>query len=215
MKKRSIILIGGGGHCKSCIDLILATEKFSIAGIVDAKENVGKEILGFSIIATDDDLENLVKKYDSFAITVGQIKSAETRVKIYNRLKNIEAETPSIIAPSAYVSPSAKIGVATMIFHKVLINAEASVGDNCIVNNCALIEHETIVESHCHISTAAVLNGDVTVGEGAFIGSNAVVRQGITVGEYAVVGAGSTVIKNVAARMTVAGSPAIVIGKNE
>ena len=33
--KKNIILIGGGGHCKSCIDVIEAEDKFEIAGIVD------------------------------------------------------------------------------------------------------------------------------------------------------------------------------------
>ena len=36
MKK--IILIGGGGHCKSCIDVIEQEGKYRIAGIVDMAE---------------------------------------------------------------------------------------------------------------------------------------------------------------------------------
>lgn len=33
--KEQIILIGGGGHCKSCIDVIEQEGKYQIAGIVD------------------------------------------------------------------------------------------------------------------------------------------------------------------------------------
>ena len=33
MKK--IILIGAGGHCKSCIDVIEEEKKFEIVGIID------------------------------------------------------------------------------------------------------------------------------------------------------------------------------------
>ena len=36
MKK--IILIGGGGHALSCIDVIEQENKFKIVGIVDSKE---------------------------------------------------------------------------------------------------------------------------------------------------------------------------------
>jgi hypothetical protein len=50
---KSIILIGGGGHCKSVIDVIEQEGKFEIAGIVDKSEPLGADILGYSVI--DDD----------------------------------------------------------------------------------------------------------------------------------------------------------------
>ena len=34
MKK--IILIGGGGHCRSCIDVIESTKMFKIIGIINS-----------------------------------------------------------------------------------------------------------------------------------------------------------------------------------
>ena len=37
MKK--IIVLGGGGHCKSCIDVIENENKYKIIGIVDKKKN--------------------------------------------------------------------------------------------------------------------------------------------------------------------------------
>ncbi|MDK9694251.1 MAG: acetyltransferase, partial [Sulfurimonas sp.] len=44
--KEEIILIGGGGHCKSVIDVIEQQNSFVIAGIVDKKELVGTKVLG-------------------------------------------------------------------------------------------------------------------------------------------------------------------------
>ena len=38
MKK--IILIGAGGHCKSCIDVIEIQKKFKILGLVDNKKKI-------------------------------------------------------------------------------------------------------------------------------------------------------------------------------
>ena len=34
----NIILIGGGGHCVSCIDVIEAGKKYKIMGILDNKD---------------------------------------------------------------------------------------------------------------------------------------------------------------------------------
>jgi len=215
MKPRSVILIGGGGHCRSCIDVILSTGHYTIAGIADVKENVGKSVLGFPIIDTDDDLDSLRKKCDVFAVAVGQVKSPATRIKIYNRLLQAGAELPTFIASSAWVSPFAKLGMGTMVFHGAVINASAVVGSNCIINNQALVEHDAVVEDHCHISTAAVLNGAVLVKQGSFIGSNATLMQGIVVGAYAIVGAGSLVSKNVGEQTMVAGVPAKLIKPHE
>ena len=55
---KEIILIGGGGHCKSVIDVIEKEGRFKIAGIVDVPELLGTEILGYPIIGNDSDIEN-------------------------------------------------------------------------------------------------------------------------------------------------------------
>ncbi|UEB50194.1 PglD-related sugar-binding protein [Campylobacter curvus] len=41
---QDIVLVGGGGHCKSVIDVIELENKFKILGIIDTAENVGKKI---------------------------------------------------------------------------------------------------------------------------------------------------------------------------
>jgi FlaA1/EpsC-like NDP-sugar epimerase len=99
-----IILIGGGGHCKSCIDVIEQSGKFQIAGIVDVPEKLHQKILGYEVIATDNDLLRMVKEYENFLITLGQIKSPEKRIRIFQTLKESEAKLPTIISPLAYIS---------------------------------------------------------------------------------------------------------------
>ena len=54
----NILLIGGGGHCKSVIDVIELENKFTVAGIIDKKELLGVDILGHKVIGCDDDLED-------------------------------------------------------------------------------------------------------------------------------------------------------------
>ncbi len=46
MSKERIILIGGGGHCRSVIDVIELSNKFEILGIIDREENLGKRCVG-------------------------------------------------------------------------------------------------------------------------------------------------------------------------
>ena len=67
-----LILIGGGGHCKSVIDVAEAAG-YTILGILDRPEEVGKSVLGYEVIGTDDDMAKYADKAD-FIVTVGQIK---------------------------------------------------------------------------------------------------------------------------------------------
>lgn len=180
MKER-IVLIGGGGHCHSVIDVIEQTNKYEIIGIVDTKENIGKKVLDYKIIACDDDLETIFLSCKNALITVGQIKSNKIRVKIYNNLKKIGFNLPVIISPLAYVSKHSSIEEGTIIMHHALVNANAKIGKNCIINTKALIEHDCVIGDNCHISTASVLNGGVRVKENSFFGSNATSKQSIEI----------------------------------
>ena len=85
-----IILIGAGGHAKSCIDVLECDNQYQIAGLVDSNESTDKKIVGYPVIGVDDDLERLRQKFTYALVTVGQIRSSETRERIFNLLKSLE-----------------------------------------------------------------------------------------------------------------------------
>ncbi len=175
--KEKILLLGGGGHCHSVIDVIELEDKYIIAGIIDKKELIGTKVLGYEIIGCDDNLQELFKIYNNIVITVGQIKSNITRVSLFNKVKNIGFNLPIIISPLSYVSKHSQIEEGTIIMHHSLVNANVKIGKNCIINTKALIEHDVIIEDNCHISTGAILNGNVLVKKNTFFGSNATSRE--------------------------------------
>ena len=189
---QKLILLGGGGHCKSCIDVIEQEGKYEIAGILDNEELLGQKILDYEFVGTDDDIAKFVKEGCVFLMTVGQIKTVSIRKKIFSSLKKNNAQMATVVSPLAYVSKYAKIGQGTIIMHDALVNASATIGDNCIINTKALIEHDAIIEDFCHISTAAVINGGVKVREGTFFGSNAVSKEYIITDTNDFIKAGST-----------------------
>ena len=189
--KEKIVLIGGGGHCHSVVDVIEQENKYEIIGIVDTKENIGKKVLDYEIIACDYDLEELFKTCKNAVITIGHIKTNELRKKLFEKAKNIGFYFPTIISPFAYVSKYSKIEEGTVVLHHALINANTKIGKNCIINSKALIEHDCIVEDNCHISTSSVLNGGTLVKRNSFVGSNATSKQGIEISGF--VQAGSLV----------------------
>ncbi|WP_205663500.1 NeuD/PglB/VioB family sugar acetyltransferase [Arcobacter caeni] len=189
--KEKIVLLGGGGHCHSVIDVLEQEDKYQIIGIIDKKELIGSDILGYKIIACDDDLEEIFETCKNAIITVGQIESNHIRVKLFNKLKEIGFNLPAIISPLSYVSKHSFIEEGTVIMHHVLVNANAKIGKNCIINTKALIEHDVIIEDNCHISTASVINGGVIVKANTFVGSNTTSKQYIEINGF--VKAGSLV----------------------
>jgi len=194
-----LLLLGGGGHCRACIDVIESEAKCSIAGIVQPLSDGHDAVLGYPVLGTDSDLADLLVKTHSALITIGQIKSPSTRIRLFDLLKSLAAQLPVVQSPTACCSRHATLGEGTILMHASLVNAKAYIGANCIINSQAVIEHDVEIEDHCHIATGARVNGGVLIGRGSFIGSGAILREGIEIGAGAVVGAGQLVLKDVPA----------------
>jgi sugar O-acyltransferase (sialic acid O-acetyltransferase NeuD family) len=202
-----IILIGGGGHCKSCIEIIESTGDFNIKGILDIEENVGKTVCGYPIINTDDAIEEYQSDH-KFLITVGHINSAKIRKTIYNKVKSVNGKLATIISPRAYLSKRSKIGEGTIIMNDVIINAHCKIGVNNIINNKALLEHDVEIADHNHISTNATINGTVLIGCNNMIGSSSTLINNISIANNIIIGAGATVVNNISKEGSYVGIPA-------
>jgi len=193
----SLLLIGGGGHCRSCIDVIEAEDLYRVFGVVQPSYEQSSSVMGYPVVGSDDDLPVLLAQTPKALITVGQIRSPEIRMRLYEQLMTLGAELPVIRSPHAIQSKHASLGEGTVLMHGSVVNANTKIGVNCILNSQALIEHDVIIGDHCHISTGARVNGDVQIGDGSFIGSGAILKEGIRIGARAIIGAGQVVLTNV------------------
>jgi sugar O-acyltransferase (sialic acid O-acetyltransferase NeuD family) len=200
---KQLLLIGGGGHCHACIDIIEGKQKYRIAGIVLPTRGDYDHVMGYPVIGTDEDLPKLLEHAPNAIVAIGHIKSAAIRVRVFELLKAYGAHLPIIQSPTSYCSKHAAIGEGTILMHGSLINAGAQVGANCIINSQALIEHDVEIADHCHISTGAKVNGGVRIGEGTFVGSGSILKEGITLGAEVVIGAGQLVLNDVPDGMTI------------
>ena len=209
MEQKNLILVGGGGHCKSVIE-VAESAGYEIKGILDMPDEVGKEVLpGHKVIGTDDEIPQYVEECD-FIITVGFIKNPALRIKLYNKVKAAGGRLATIIASTAHVSKYAELGEGTVIMHQAFVNAGAKIGDNCIINTFVNIEHDAEVGNQCHISTGTMVNGECKIGENCFIGSQSVCANCIEIASDIIVGAGSVVRKSIRVKGIYAGNPAIL-----
>ena len=122
---KPLILVGGGGHCKSVLEAA-ESAGYSILGVLDMPEEVGKEILSTKVIGTDDDIPAYVDIAE-FVITVGFIKNPAIRIILYNKIKEAGGKLATVVASTAYVSKYAEIGEGTVVLHQAFVNAGAKV----------------------------------------------------------------------------------------
>lgn len=203
---KKLVLVGGGGHCKSVLDTALRTGEYSEIVITDPVLVKGTMLFGCRVVGDDKMLPALRRQgFRNAFITVGSIQNTELREFLADKAAEAGFEFPVIKDVSAIVSDYAQVGGGTFIGRNVVINADAQIGRHCILNTGCIIEHECRIEDFAHISVGAILCGSVSVHRGSFIGAGSTVIQGISVGENSVVGANSTVLGNVKDKQIVSG----------
>jgi sugar O-acyltransferase (sialic acid O-acetyltransferase NeuD family) len=194
MSMTAVLLVGAGGHARACIDVIETEGRFKIAGLVGRNEEVGARILGYPVLGSDADLPRLQVEHAYALIAVGQIKTPDPRMRLFELARHSGYELPVFVSPHAHVSQHATLGAGTIVMHGAVVNAGAVVGRNCIINSQSLVEHDAVIGDHCHIATAAAINSGVHIGAATFVGSNSTVRQLVHIGARCLIGMGQRVL---------------------
>ncbi len=192
--KNNIVLIGGGGHSLVCYDVISQNQNLNLVGFVDIRSDVVLRKIGCKYLGNDDNLGELIKKRYFFFVSVGQIKSPNKRIEIYNKVKKMGGNFIVLISTFSYVSPLASIDEGSLVMNGSIINAKAKIGKNCIINTNAVIEHGVKIESNVHIAPSAIILGDANIKEGSFIGADTIIREGLTIKKNSVIPAGEKVM---------------------
>ncbi len=195
-----LVLIGGGGHCKSVLDSAIRMKTFEFEKIVITDPTIpsGTFIMGCEVVGTDDCLGDLHNDGFEYAfITVGSVRTNPLREKLAKKVEAIGFKYPIIIDSSAIVAESSVIGRGSFIGKNVIVNADTKIGQHCIINTGSIIEHECVIDDYAHISVGSIVCGEVTVGRNSFIGAGSTVIQCLHIGDNVVIGANSTVLADV------------------
>lgn len=142
---------------------------------VDDGQPAGTEICGIPVVGDLADLPELRKEYGLLVVGIG---NNQFRAQVYEKAKALGYAFSNIVAPSAYISPYAKLGCGCVVLQNACVQNGASVGNSVLLN--------AGMEVHC----------DATVGDYALIYTSSVIRTGATVGKFARIGSNCTICNN-------------------
>lgn len=203
---RQIYLWGAGGHAKVVADVVRAMG-MQVAGFLDESHaRHGQDYYGARILGGESWLDS--KEADRTCEVFVAIGNNAARLRCLEFAINAGFTVPSLIHPSAVVSPTAQLEVGTVIMAGAIVQSDTLIGRGGIINTGASVDHDCVLGRDVHIAPGARLAGQVTVGDRTLIGVSASVIPQIHIGHDCVVGAGAVVVTDVPDHQTVVGIPA-------
>ena len=166
---RKLLILGAGGYGKTVADMAAQLGCYQkIAFLDDGKEGV-PGVLG----KCDDFLQfadESTEMYPAFG-------NNEVRMAWMERFEEHGIKVPSIVHPSAYVSPLATLYAGVTVLPKAVVNTGVVVKNGCIINIGALIDHDSVIEPGCHLAPGAIVKAENRIPAFSKIDSGTVVAN--------------------------------------
>lgn len=179
------VLVYGSGEFGRVISALVTDCGHDFAGYID-DSHCHEEVVG----NYDTCRVTHSPSHYAVAIAIGYRWLAE-RPHLLRKVQSDGYATPCLIHPSAYVATSAKIGSATFIMARSVIDSSATVGDLCVVWPGAVVNHDSHLHTNIFVGPNATLCGISTIGSHSFLGAGAVIVDHVNVPEYSFVKAGT------------------------
>ena len=130
---KKLVLVGGGGHCKSVIDSLSEKSEYSEIVITDYSLPEGTIVNGCNVVGNDDCLPDLKNNgFDYAFITMGSVGKPNVRASLVEEIEKLGFLSPIIIDSTAVIADDVHIGQGTFIGKNATINTGVSIGSHCI-----------------------------------------------------------------------------------
>ena len=166
---RKLMILGAGGYGKTIADVAKQLGCYQkIAFLDDGKAGIpgvlGKceDFLQF----TDESTE----MYPAFG-------NNAVRMAWLERFEEHGIRVPTLVHPSAYVSPLATLYAGVTVLPMAVVNTGVTVQNGCIINIGSLVDHDCIIEEGCHLAPGAIVKAENRIPAGTKIDSGTVIEN--------------------------------------
>ena len=157
----NLLILGAGSHGHNIKEVAKSLRVFSKISFLDDTAT------GEDIIGKCKDAIKFQKEYVCAFVAIGDNKKRKKWTKF---LKERNFLIPSIVAPSAVISPEAEIGEGVAILPRCTVN-ESVIGDFCIIASNSLINNGAKIGDFSHIDCGAIVLKGKTVPETTWVKS--------------------------------------------
>lgn len=165
----NLLILGAGGYGRTVADV---AAQF---GIYEKIRFLDDQSTSADVLGPCGDYQNYIHEsvalYPAFGNNEGRLRWIET-------LRAAGANIPTLVHPTAYVSPTATLGVGCTVLPHAIVNTNVTVGDGCIVNCGAMIDHGCVIEPGCHICLGAIVKGENKIASCTKVEAGEVIERG-------------------------------------
>jgi len=203
---KNAVIIGGGGHSLSMIDILLNSNEWNLIGYTDIS-NKGK-IKNIPYIGNENKLNKAKCKNLFMGLSYLKTPLDRTlRFQIISELLNKGFVFPKLISQKSNLSKFIKIGQGTVVFKNATINIDTKLGDFGIINTSSVIDHECQIGNQFFLGPGSIVCGGVEIGNNVFIGAGSVINNSIKISSNVIIGMGSVVTKDIIQKGLYYGNP--------
>ena len=146
-----LVIVGAGGYGRVIAEIADCMNKYSEICFLD-DSSLDKRVIGKCGQYAD-----FVNSNTEFYVAFG---ANEFRLQWINNLLEKGAKIATVIDKTAYISPSATIGIGSAVLPKAVVNTNCVVKKGVIVNCGAVIDHDCIIGEGTHICLNTVIKAE-------------------------------------------------------
>lgn len=209
--KRTLLIIGAGGHGKVVYDVAVAMGKWTHVWFLDDHKSKN-QICGVSkVIGKATDAIALCRELEADCFVA--IGNNSTRKHLLEMLECNNMLVPALVHPTAILGSSVELGSGSVVMAGVVINAFSKIGKGCIINTSSSVDHDNLIGDYVHLSPGVKTAGEVEIGDESWLGIGSIVSNNVKIASKCILGAGAVVIKNIDEWGTYVGVPVRKVSK--
>lgn len=166
MKKKNLLILGAGQYGRVARETAEAMGCFERIAFLDDNSLLA--------IGKLSDYECFAQSYGSAFVAMG---NPQLRMQWLNKLEQTGYELPVLIHPKAFVSPSAVIGLGSIVEPMAVVNSEAVIEKGGLICAGCVVNHNAHIMPVCQIDCNAVVASNGLVPEGTKVMSGTVFHK--------------------------------------